>query len=379
LEALYLDKILEVIPFTKFSAEASLASKDSESFWKVALADSTMSEIRPQAFPSIDYPINSAVKAIIPLVDLKNSGHTSATAVLASWSIVLSKLINKDSVVFGYITSGRHLPMPGVSEILGPCMNILPLRTNVVSTALTSSLLSSVQADYLKSLQYGHLGHYRIIENCTNWPRWTRFSTVVNHLSFELVKPPFSGIADCEFSVYEPEHDKADLWLQTFAGDDKLEVELRYSTKAFSEDWVKTVLDSFIKAYQQLPDALERPLSEALPQLDMVAPREGSTSREELVKDSSISATECPKALEELVLSAWESVLGSDFRLHPGFTDKTPFYELWGNSVAAAAFASEYSERGIHMSVEEILSCPSIADTMAHLSARMERDTGKTS
>ncbi|CAN9123845.1 unnamed protein product [Alternaria alternata] len=205
LEALYLDKTLDVIPFTRFCAEASLAtSKDSESFWKAALANSTMSEIRPQACPSIDYPINSAVKAIIPLVDLKTSGHTSATAVLASWSIVLSKLANKDSVVFGYITSGRHLPMPGVSDILGPCMNILPLRTDIVSTASTSSLLSSVQADYLKSLQHGHLGHYRIIENCTNWPRWTRFSTVVNHLSFELVKPPFSRIADCEFSVYDP-------------------------------------------------------------------------------------------------------------------------------------------------------------------------------
>ena len=380
LEALYLDKTLDVIPFTRFCAEASLAtSKDSESFWKAALANSTMSEIRPQACPSIDYPINSAVKAIIPLVDLKTSGHTSATAVLASWSIVLSKLANKDSVVFGYITSGRHLPMPGVSDILGPCMNILPLRTDIVSTASTSSLLSSVQADYLKSLQHGHLGHYRIIENCTNWPRWTRFSTVVNHLSFELVKPPFSRIADCEFSVYEPEHDKAELWLQTFARDDKLEVELRYSTKAFSEDWVKTVLDSFIKVYQQLPDALERPLSEALPQLNMVAPGEGSTSREELVKDCSIPATEYPKALEELVLSAWESVLGSDFRLHPGFTDKTPFYEIWGNSVATAAFASEYSKNGIHMSNEEILGCPSIADTIAHLSARMDRDTGKTS
>jgi hypothetical protein len=111
----------------------------------------------------------------------------------------------------------------------------------------------------------------------------------------------------------------------------------------------------------------------------MVAPRDGSTSREESVKYLSISTTEYHKALEELVLSAWESVLGSDFRLHPGFTDKTPFYELWGNSVAAAAFASEYSKRGIHMSIEEILSCPSIADTMAHLSARVERDAGKTS
>jgi hypothetical protein len=111
----------------------------------------------------------------------------------------------------------------------------------------------------------------------------------------------------------------------------------------------------------------------------MVAPGEGPTSREELVKDCSIPATEYPKALEELVLSAWESVLGSDFRLHPGFTDKTPFYEIWGNSVATAAFASEYSKNGIHMSNEEILGCPSIADTIAHLSARMDRDTGKTS
>ena len=31
------------------------------------------------------------------------------------------------------------------------------------------------------------------------------------------------------------------------------------------------------------------------------------------------------------------------------------------------------------MSNEEILGCPSIADTIAHLSARMDRDTGKTS
>jgi hypothetical protein len=111
----------------------------------------------------------------------------------------------------------------------------------------------------------------------------------------------------------------------------------------------------------------------------MVAPRDGFTHREESVEDSSISATEYPKALEELVLSAWESVLGSDFRLHPRFTDKTPFYEIWGNSVAAAAFAAEYSKRGYHMSVDELLSCPSIADTIAHLSACVERDTGKTS
>ncbi|CAG5177738.1 uncharacterized protein ALTATR162_LOCUS8356 [Alternaria atra] len=379
LEALYLDKSLQVVPFTKFCAEASLASKDSESFWKEALANSAMSEVCPHTRPSADCPINSAVKTSVPLVELKTSGYTSATTVLASWSVVLSKLTRQDSTVFGYITSGRHLPMPGVSDVLGPCMNILPLRVDVTSTAHTSSLLSSIQTNYLKSLQHGHLGHYRIIENCTNWPRWTRFSTVVNHLSFELVKPPFFELGECAFSVHEPEHDKADLWLQTFARDDKLEVELRYSTQAFSEDWVKTVLDYFVKVYQQLPNVLERQLSETLPQLGVAAPLNHMINHDQLTKKVTMPETKHPKALEELVLSAWESVLGLDFRSHPGFTYQTPFYEIWGNSIAAAAFASEYSERGFAMSSEDVLGCPSVAETIVILLLRTKDDTKKVS
>jgi hypothetical protein len=103
----------------------------------------------------------------------------------------------------------------------------------------------------------------------------------------------------------------------------------------------------------------------------MVAPRDGSSDREESVKDCSIPGTGYPRSLEELVLSAWESVLGSDFRLHSGFTNQTPFYEIWGGSVATAAFASEYSKRGFQMSSEEILGYPSITDILAHLSTRI--------
>jgi amino acid adenylation domain-containing protein len=379
LEALYLDRPLEVIPFTKFCAEASRASTDSEAYWKEALANSTMSEVRHHTRPSVEHPINSAVKTTIPLVDLKASGHTSATTVLASWSVVLSKLTGQDSAVFGYITSGRHLPIPDVSDILGPCMNIIPLRTDIASTAQTSSLLDSVQANYLKSLQHSHMGHHRIIEKCTNWPRWTRFSTVVNHLSFELVKPPFFELGGCEFSVYEPEHDKADLWLQTFARDDKLEVELRYSTQAFSESWVKSVLDCFVKVYQRLPDALEQRLSETLPRLSVAAPRDGLINYEQATKESVAIPPEYPRAVEELVLSAWESVLGSDFRLHPRFTFQTPFYEIWGGSIAAAAFAFEFSKRGFPMGTEEVLSCPSVAETIASLSTRAKSDASQPS
>lgn len=370
LEALYFEKPLEVVPFTKFCAEASLASKESESFWKEALANTSMSEVIPHTRPSVDYPINRAVKTSVSLVDLKSSGYTSATAVLASWSVVLSKLTGQDSVLFGYIISGRHLPMPNIADVLGPCMNMLPLYADVASTSQTSSLLNSVQSNYLKSLQHGHLGHYRIIENCTSWPRWTRFSTVVNHLSFEMgvVEPPFSELGGCAFSVYEPEHDKADLWLQTSAHGGDLEIELRYSAEAFSEGWVKAVLDYFVSVYQQLPRVLESQLSETLPQFGMAAPQDGLINPPQPIKESSKSPPGNSSALEKMVLSAWESVLASDFRSHPGFTYQTPFYEIWGNGIAAAALACEYSKRGFPMSSEEVLRCPSIAETITKLS-----------
>jgi amino acid adenylation domain-containing protein len=370
LEALYFDKPLKVIPFTDFCAEAFLASRNSESFWKEALAHSSMSEIRPHTRPSVNCPINDAVKLSVPMADLKASGYTSATAVLASWSIVLSKLTGQENVVFGYIVSGRHLLMPNVSEILGPCMSLVPLRTDVALGAKISSLLSSVQSNYLTSLQHSHVGHQYIIENCTDWPQWMRFSTVVNHLSFELVEPPFTELGGCAFEVYEPEHDKADLWLQTSARDNELEVELRYSKQAFSKDWVRTVLDCFVQTYAQLPNVLERQLSETFTQLSVAAPRYDPISPQPPMKEDLKPGTNDTSALEELVCSAWELVLGSDFKSYPGFTYRTPFYEIWGGSIAAAAFASEYSKKGIVMSSEELLGCPSIAETIAVLSTR---------
>ncbi|KNG47857.1 phenyloxazoline synthase mbtb [Stemphylium lycopersici] len=369
LEALYAGKTLEIVPFTKFCEEASLASTNSESYWKEALANSAISEVIAHTRPSVSRPINRTVKATIPLADLKAFGFTSATAVLASWSMVLSKLTDQDSVVFGYLISGRHLPLPGVSNVLGPCMNVLPLRADLSSTTKVSSLLSSVQSNYLKSLQHGHLGHYRIIEKCTNWPRWKRFSTVVNHLSFALFDPPFAEHGGCEFSVYEPEHDKSDLWLQTFAREDKLEIELRYSAEAFLEGWVKAVLDCFITVYQQLPDVLEFQLLGALPEFGGEAPQDVLIDQPQPVVETSRSSPEISKTLEDVILASWESALGPDFKSHPGFTYETPFYEIWGNGTAAAGLASEYSKRGFPVSSEEVLDFPSITEATTHLLA----------
>ncbi|KAI8933391.1 hypothetical protein NX059_010006 [Plenodomus lindquistii] len=375
LETLYLGEPLEVVPFTKFCAEAALASSKSESFWKKTLANTSMSEVITHNRPSVEHPIDSAIKASIPLVDLKALGFTSATAVLASWSIVLSRLTCVNSVLFGYITSGRDLPMPGISDVMGPCMSILPLHADVSPVTTISSLLSSVQSTYLKALQHGHLGHRHIIENCTGWPRWTRFSTIVNHLGFEHDNLPFSKYGESGFEVYEPAHDKADLWLQTLVRGSELEIELRYSATALSEDWVKAVLDNFVSVYHRLPNGLNTQIAENLLQMKTPASQKAPAGGTPYLEETLPPLAEDAKVVEAMVLSSWEAVLGSDFRSHAGFSSsQTPFFEIWGSEIAAAALAAEYSKRGFSISCEKVLNYASLAATVAHLSKHFTGD-----
>ena len=48
------------------------------------------------------------------------------------------------------------------------------------------------------------------------------------------------------------------------------------------------------------------------------------------------------------------------FRSTSGFTHQMPFYDIWGNGIAAAALASEYSKRGFSVTSEEVLDFPSV-------------------
>jgi hypothetical protein len=49
----------------------------------------------------------------------------------AAWSKVLKKYTGMDEVCFGYLTSGRNLPIQGVEGMAGPLLNILICRASV--------------------------------------------------------------------------------------------------------------------------------------------------------------------------------------------------------------------------------------------------------
>ncbi|KAK7548290.1 hypothetical protein IWX46DRAFT_597838 [Phyllosticta citricarpa] len=59
----------------------------------------------------------------------------------AALAYLLSFYLNNTDVTFGTVTSGRTIPVPGIEEILGPCIATLPLRLDVARSHKIKNLL----------------------------------------------------------------------------------------------------------------------------------------------------------------------------------------------------------------------------------------------
>ncbi|KAJ2975050.1 hypothetical protein NQ176_g5733 [Zarea fungicola] len=61
----------------------------------------------------------------------QSCGVTYATLLHAAWAICLSLCTDSDNVIIGTVMSGRHLPLPGVLETVGPTVTTLPLQVDI--------------------------------------------------------------------------------------------------------------------------------------------------------------------------------------------------------------------------------------------------------
>lgn len=70
------------------------------------------------------------------------------------WALVLRYHAENDDVSFGYLASGRDVPMAAPDEIVGPVFNVLPCRLRIEHGAKVGSVLNSMQAGYAKALPH---------------------------------------------------------------------------------------------------------------------------------------------------------------------------------------------------------------------------------
>lgn len=365
------EELSSSFPYHQFVSGISQTMKisEAENFWQLQLEGSTMTRFVNHRGPTYSNPVNKSIKRTVAAPNTENSGITFASIVKAAWSLVLAKLSGTSDVTFGQITTGRSAPIQGIDEIVGPCMNLVPVRVKVDAASTLSQLLQHVQTQHLDMLPYENLGMQHIIEKCTTWPKWTRYSSILQHTNFNVGMDALDMWGDIEMRLgnFTPEHDVSDVWIWTGPSGDNYSVDFTYSSNTMSDTVAKEMLDllcaNILKLSNTPGASLEPFLSKMEPQLPLPMARKSSA-----VEVAPIGSVEKQAVVEKI----WAGIYGGDADVLPAnVTDTTPFFDIRGDILAAGQLSMEFGKQGHRISPEEVIDHPTMQLQAALLSLRV--------
>lgn len=86
----------------------------------------------------------------------KSLSVTLSNVIQVAWALVLRQYTDSDNVCFGYITSGRDVPLERLDETIGLYVNMLVYRCEVQKCLALADLLRDAKYQYTTSLPYQH-------------------------------------------------------------------------------------------------------------------------------------------------------------------------------------------------------------------------------
>ncbi|KAL8920830.1 MAG: hypothetical protein Q9208_006002 [Pyrenodesmia sp. 3 TL-2023] len=417
LQMLYANETLPVAPpFTDWALASHAAnSLTAESYWRGLLHGASMTSILAHSKPPYAHIINTRISLTIPFTPVQPHGITVATLVKASWAVVLASLASTTDVVFGNAVTGRNLPLPGIDHIVGDCNNAVLVRINLAHAPTALSLLQQIQSQLVAAIPYETIGCRQLVERCTDWPRWTRYSTSVNHQNYTSagMNEFHLGEAKCRVSYKDLESDRRDIQIYSYppTSNGKLRLEMAFSNSALSAATVEKMLQRLGETVQRLSGDVDAPIellpspigcSIPLPIPSTPVPVPVTITTTSHSNPTTIHHPSSPSPLPQTSISIpspfdptatvnkiwhrFESLFPSHLATDPTITTTTtttttpqqppldahtPFYALGGDLVYAAQLSGWYAHEGIMFPIEEIIECPSKAEQIELLARRL--------
>ncbi|KAI3317100.1 hypothetical protein HD806DRAFT_541604 [Xylariaceae sp. AK1471] len=175
-----------VTPFSDFLWHKRSQLAASSAYWQNLLQGSRLTNIAEILLPEISRlaahgspPEKVMVEGDIGMPQLRG-GITLASVTSSAWAVVLSEITGRKDVVYGSLVSGRDVAMPGIENVVGPCLDIVPVRAQIHENLLVHELFQSIQEQNFAA-QAHSLGLEQIINYSTHWPANSEFESVVQH------------------------------------------------------------------------------------------------------------------------------------------------------------------------------------------------------
>ncbi|KAB5583445.1 non-ribosomal peptide synthetase [Coniochaeta sp. 2T2.1] len=346
-------------------------SDDAQQYWQKILEGGKMTQVIQHAKP---YRLTVHVKTLrhkMLVGSLSNLGISFETVLKSAWAMVLASLSASADVLFGEIIDGRHVRLSdghSVASVMGPTINTIPVRIQFPDTPLSPlELLQYVHGQRIAGIPHENMGFLDIVERCTPWPYWTRFSTVVQHQHETTTIIPGEpkafhlGSASCVLDVLESmAKDVYDFSVHSIMrGQGRVELGLTFCTDRVPEELAEHALRLLSETVNMLtsvsimqpvvPSAHQyRAMQKRIP-LPPRPPSSGagsttalSPSETEHYNFSSLIPPYHARTIQTAISKAWATTLNPkklgvpDEHIH-----RAAFFDLWGSLIPAAQLAAQ--------------------------------------
>lgn len=86
----------------------------------------------------------------------ETNGVTFANILLAAWALVLRSYTNSSEVCYGYLSSGRNVPINNIDNAVGAFINMLVSRIQVTPSVTLLDVITGVQTDFIEAMPHQH-------------------------------------------------------------------------------------------------------------------------------------------------------------------------------------------------------------------------------
>lgn len=388
-------------PFSNYVLEGSgNAGSGHYEYWKALLQGSSMTSVvhREQPKYGASDLKSRTLKRNIKLPALTTRNITTATILKAAWTSALAQLSGNSDIVFGNLISGRNVAVEGVESIVGPCLNIIPVRITLDPTWTALDLLRRIQNQQVASMPFESLGFREIVQHCTDWPEWTYFPTMVQHQN--LAQDTSTLTLDrtkYKVGCLGAQDTLADITVvSTPKGADIVEVCMGFiDDGSIVPKFVETALDLLCSLAQSFASNPNHRLPSVVPWNSS-----GDTATKPLThQHSDVLKTESPRLepmlrglkkrdvsdLADLLTRAWRMVLpsaaaakqhssSSSSSSSAGLTLYSSFYEMGGDLIGLASLTAFLEGEGFEVRLEDLIKRPTLGEQVAMLSTRRDEE-----
>ncbi|KAF2020287.1 acetyl-CoA synthetase-like protein [Aaosphaeria arxii CBS 175.79] len=373
--------------FGNYVRESAKTVAGAHDHWREVLRGSKMTEVVNRYGPNYQRSAGRTVtlKQTLTVPTLSHINITVATVIKAAWASTLARIASKSDIVFGHLISGRNSGVPNVESIIGPCINMVPVRVVYRPEWTVLHLLEYIQDQQISNMPYESLGFREITRNCTDWPDWTNFSSVVQHNQNIHSDDATLQLGGIEYKVgaVGSQEDFADFSiLSTHRGGDQLEVTLTYAPNStITADYAQNVFDMLCATaitFGEDPYTLMPSPSELTSQSSTTLHSEKSVKKSTekqpvtLPNDTGLSKHEV-NTLAAKLRSAWEQILRDENGQPVALELNSNFFELGGDIMGLAQVASILDQDHLKIRVEDLIDKSSFNEQVGLLAVERRK------